>query len=222
MKCPNCHKSFHPDFTTVNVGYCGEHEHFKYFWRVYYHQCPACQKPIIFLAYERDVGVGLVDRIDKQWLVFPKGGSKLPAPTEVPMDIAADYNEAALVISDSPTASAALSRRCLQHLLVERGVTKNDNLSRAIDDALASGLPTHVAENLDAIRNVGNFAAHPQKSLHSGEVLPVEPHEAEWNLEVLEMLFDFYYVQPALSKARREALNKKLEEVGKPPMKQGK
>jgi hypothetical protein len=42
----------------------------------------------------------------------------------------------------------------------------------------------------------------------SGEVVPVEPHEAEWNLEVLESLFDFYFVQPASAKARREALNK--------------
>jgi hypothetical protein len=33
------------------------------------------------------------------------------------------------------------------------------------------------------------------------------------------MLFDFYYVQPARSATRREALNKKLEEAGKKPMK---
>jgi len=33
------------------------------------------------------------------------------------------------------------------------------------------------------------------------------------------MLFDFYYVQPAKSAARREALNKKLDEIGKKPMK---
>lgn len=221
MKCPSCHKNFHPDFQKVDVGYCGRNEHYHYYWRVYHHQCPACDQPIVFLAYESDYGSGVSGNNAKQWLVFPKGGARPPAPPEVPTVIANDYNEATLVISDSPAASAALSRRCLQHLLSERGVTKSDNLSKAIDDALASGLPTHVAENLDAIRNVGNFAAHPQKSLHSGEVLPVEPHEAEWNLEVLEMLFDFFYVQPALSLARREALNKKLEEVGKPPMKKG-
>jgi hypothetical protein len=33
------------------------------------------------------------------------------------------------------------------------------------------------------------------------------------------MLFDFYYVQPAKSKARRDALNEKLDEAGKKPMK---
>lgn len=153
-------------------------------------------------------------------MVFPRGAKRPPAPPEVPEPVALDYNEACLVFDDSPQASTALSRRCLQHVLSERGVSKSDNLSSAIDDTLASHPPTHIAENLDAVRNIGNFAAHPQKSKNSGEILPVEPHEAEWNLDVLEMLFDFYYVQPARSAVRREALNKKLEETGKKPMKE--
>ena len=81
-------------------------------------------------------------------------------------------------------------------------------------------MPTHIAEDLDAIRNIGNFAAHPQKSVNTGVIMPVEPNEAEWNLDVLEMLFDFYYVQPAKSAARRNALNEKLREAGKKPMKE--
>ena len=32
-------------------------------------------------------------------------------------------------------------------------------------------------------------------------------------------LFDFYFVQPAAAERKRTALNKKLEEAGKPPMK---
>jgi hypothetical protein len=43
--------------------------------------------------------------------------------------------------------------------------------------------------------------------------------EAEWLLDVLEGLFDFYFVQPALLKAKRDALNKKLKDAGKPAMK---
>jgi hypothetical protein len=49
--------------------------------------------------------------------------------------------------------------------------------------------------------------------------LPVELGEAEWNLDVLESLFDFYFVQPARAKAKRDALNKKLADAGKPPLK---
>ncbi|NJL28140.1 MAG: DUF4145 domain-containing protein [Thermoanaerobaculia bacterium] len=153
-------------------------------------------------------------------MIYPRTGGQAPAPPEVPSEIAKDFNEACVVLNDSAQASGALSRRCLQHVLAERGVSTSDNLNRAIEDALASHLPSHIAHDLDAIRNIGNFAAHPQKSVSTGAILPVEPHEAEWNLHVLEMLFDFYYVQPAKSAARRVALNKKLKEAGKPLMKE--
>jgi len=49
--------------------------------------------------------------------------------------------------------------------------------------------------------------------------LPVESGEAEWNLDVIEALFDFYFVQPAIIKKKKDALNKKLTEGGKKPMK---
>jgi len=57
------------------------------------------------------------------------------------------------------------------------------------------------------------------KSQKSGEIVPVEPGEAEWNLDSLESLFDFYFVQPEILREKREALDKKLKEAGKPPMK---
>jgi len=43
--------------------------------------------------------------------------------------------------------------------------------------------------------------------------------EAEWNLDVLERLFDFYFVQAAVLEKKREELNKKLNDAGKPLMK---
>ncbi len=47
----------------------------------------------------------------------------------------------------------------------------------------------------------------------------MEPGESEWCLDVLEALFDFYFVQPAKLAEKKTALNKKLGEAGKPPMK---
>jgi hypothetical protein len=35
---------------------------------------------------------------------------------------------------------------------------------------------------------------------------------------VLESLFDFYFVGPARTQARKDALNKKLSDVGKPSL----
>jgi len=76
-----------------------------------------------------------------------------------------------------------------------------------------------LADAIDAIRNIGNFAAHPIKSKQTGQIIPVEPGEAEWNLDVLESLFDFYFVAPEKLKEKRDELNKKLQEAKKPPMK---
>ena len=158
--------------------------------------------------------------VNRTMMVWPKGASRTPVPVEVPSEIVEDYKELRLVLSDSPKASGALSRRCLQNLLRRAAGIKAGDLSSEIQQVLDSGrLPTPIAENIDAVRNIGNFAAHPNKSKSTGEVLPVEPGEAEWNLDVLESLFDFYFVQPARAKAKRDALNKKLVDAGKPPLK---
>ena len=79
-------------------------------------------------------------------------------------------------------------------------------------------MPTYIAEQLDAVRVRGNFAAHPMKSTNPTEILEVEPGEAEWCLNVLESLFDFCFVQPARVAAQKAALNEKLSQAGKPPL----
>ena len=56
------------------------------------------------------------------------------------------------------------------------------------------------------------------KSTNTGEIVGVEDGEAEWLLDVLEELFDFYYVAPARATSRRDALNKKLVDLGKKPV----
>lgn len=131
-----------------------------------------------------------------------------------------DYNEACLILTLSPKASAALSRRCLQNILREKAGVKKGDLANEIQQVIDSNkLPSHLSESIDAIRNIGNFAAHPLKSTATGEIVEVEPGEAEWLLDVLEALFDFYFVQPAILQAKRDALNKKLAGIGKPAMK---
>jgi hypothetical protein len=102
--------------------------------------------------------------------------------------------------------------------LTTRGGARKRDLADQIEEVL-SKLPPEIAENVDAIRHVGNFAAHPMKSTSSGEIVDVEENEAEWLLEVLEELFGHYYVAPARAALRREALNKKLADLGKPELK---
>jgi len=185
---------------------------------------PKCQKVIITLGTSAKVSQNVhtqeiyLHEPEKR-IVRPAATSR-PVPKEVTGSHRADFEEATLIISLSPKASAALSRRSLQNILREKaGVAKSD-LSKEIDEILASGkLPTQLAESIDAVRNVGNFAAHPIKSMHTGEIVEVEVGEAEWLLDVLEGLFDFYFVQPEILKRKREELNEKLKAAGKPPLK---
>jgi len=172
--------------------------------------CPNCRHVVI----RSSVTIG--DKKEER-LVWPPTALRL-VPPEVPEHIKKDYVEAADVLPISPKASAALSRRCLQTVLTEAGTATSKDLSKQIDEVLPS-LPTHLAESVDAIRAVGNFAAHSIKSKSSGEIVEVEPGEAECNLDVLDGLFDFYYVQPERTKQRKAALNLKLKEAGKPLLK---
>lgn len=182
--------------------------------------CPNCGKGIISLDLIQGIsGLGESRRAKVQELVaYPSTSEQRTAPPEVPKIIAKDYSEAALVLPFSPKSSAALSRRCLQSVLRDAGGTKSRDLSAQITEALPH-LPAYIAQNLDAVRHIGNFAAHEQKSINTGAILDVEPGEAEWTLEILESLFDFYYVRPVIERRKREEMEKKLREAGKPPLK---
>lgn len=227
MKCPHCLVEFHAERTITPIAY-GEDGA----WFIESILCPnpECNKFILSLLdadfYETESGFEIYrssngnEAIRQRYLIRPKGINRASVPKEVPESIANDYAEACLVLHDSPKASAALSRRSLQNLLRESAGVRKGNLANEIQEVLDSGkLPSHIADSIDAIRNIGNFSAHPLKSQSTGEIIKVEQGEAEWNLEVLEMLFDFYYVQPEKTRKRREALNSKLGEAGKPKMK---
>lgn len=152
-------------------------------------------------------------------MAYPQKRTR-PVPPEVPDPYRQDYIEASRVLDDSAKASAALSRRNLQSILREKAGTKSKDLFDQIEEVIKSGtVPSHIADDLHAVRNIGNFAAHPIKSTSTGEIVDVEDGEAEWNLDVLDLLFDFYFVQPAVSAKRKAELNKKLKDAGKPEIK---
>ncbi len=183
--------------------------------RITYSECPNCRHIVITLEELTPgfQGSGLI----YEHTIWPLGSGRPPAPAEVPPSIAEDYNDAALVFHFSPKASAALSRRCLQSVLLDKGGVKSKDLSSQIAEVLPT-LPPHIAENLDMVRQVGDFAARPAKAKEPGMVSSAEPGEAEWNLDVLEALFDFYYVRPSLEAGKRARLENKLKQAGKPPV----
>lgn len=153
-----------------------------------------------------------------RFMAYPQNYTR-PVPAEVPDPYRQDYVEACKVLDDSAKASAALSRRNLQAVLRDKAGTKSKDLFDQIEEVINSGkVPSHIAEDLHAVRNIGNFAAHTIKSTTTGAIVDVEAGEAEWNLDVLDLLFDFYFVQPAVSAKRKAELNKKLRDAGKPEL----
>nr|WP_321351960.1 DUF4145 domain-containing protein [uncultured Methanoregula sp.] len=212
MLCPFCSVGFNLKQSSTRIPLTKDSSGY---WGLEQRICPECGKMNLVLFYnEHQLGP------TTEKIIHPRENSRAPCPKEVPLEYAEDFNEASLILNDSPKASAALSRRCLQNILRHCANVSPKNLSKEIQEILDTGnLPSHLSQSLDAIRIIGNFAAHPMKSESSGEILSVEPGEAEWCLDVIEGLFDYYFVQPSLIAKKKETLNIKLAEAGKTPIK---
>jgi len=176
--------------------------------------CPSCGR--ISLEVEPDSGssVGTV--------IWPVGRTR-PIAEEISaadINLASDMQEAAAVLPISPKASAALARRALQHILLRKAGVTRGSLNSQIDEILDGGdLPTALAENVDAIRVMGNFAAHPIDSKDTGAILSVEPGEAEFTLEILWEIAEHYYVRPERLRRGRNRINRILQDADRPPLK---
>ena len=177
MKCPHCIREIHAvsEIIPLQSDSIG-----NYFIEKKKCTNPKCDRWIIYLVNALQPTAQGVDYTEfsdliSRTLVHPKGSNRTPAPDVVPEVFKQDYFEACLVLDDSPKASAALSRRCLQNLLRDKAKVKHGSLSSEIDEVLKSNsLPSFLSDNIDAIRNIGNFAAHPLNSDSSGEIVEVE------------------------------------------------
>jgi hypothetical protein len=146
-------------------------------------ECPACHKPIVSMLKGTPVffpGTDAVAAVQdtERWFVYPRSAVR-PVSPEVPTPLSEDYREAAAVLDLSPKASAALSRRCLQNTIrTVAGITRG-SLQAEIADLIAAGLvSSSLGGELDAVRNIGNFAAHPLKDTQTGDIIDVGPGEA--------------------------------------------
>lgn len=187
--------------------------------------CPECLgKLVVHYLQRKKTADGAPVPIEQQreeyvGLVFPRKHARKAVPPEVLKEFVQDYDEAWLVLDESAKASAALSRRLLQRIFHEHYKIKERDLLSEIQSFLSFHKPpSYLSEPLDAVRIIGNFAAHPIKNTHTGAIVDVEPGEAEWLIELVGTLFDFGFVQPERQKQRTVALNAKLAAAGKPTM----
>jgi hypothetical protein len=222
MKCPHCTTNFHDDWQEFTFVRSRGDSFYVYFgnslvkWSYRTAICSECKHVIIEIAPHKD------EKLIQDWrMVYPLGASRGPVSPEVPIEIKNDYVEACEVLPLSAKASAALSRRCLQNILRREGYkVGSGDLAKEIDILLNDkAIPVKLRETIDAIRNFGNFSAHPVNDRTALQLIEVEPHEAEWCLEILEECFEHFYVGPAITRVKKAALNEKLASAGKPQSK---
>jgi hypothetical protein len=211
MLCPHCRTNFFADIQGSSFVRDG---HFRE-WNYETVRCPECNQMSIWIWKDNF-------QQDKR-MVEPIAASRGPVPSQVPAHISRDYVEACNVLPISSKASAALSRRCLQNILNTHGYMGRD-LAKQIDALLnevdaSKSIGSALRDTVDAIRNFGNFSAHPIDDQTTLQIIDVDPEEAEWCLQILEEMFDHFYVRPAQAAARKAALNAKLTAAGKPPAK---
>ena len=143
-------------------------------------------------------------RIGKEiesWSLLPMSQSK-PQPDYIPAVLREDYLEACAVLPHSAKASATLSRRCLQGIVrdfwdIPAG--KRGNLGAELS-YIKGQVPADTWEGIQAIRSVGDIGAHMEKDVNY--VVDVEPEEASLLIELIEMLFEDWYVQSYKRKER--------------------
>ena len=227
MKCPHCvrevnvewntdlikpkgYKEFQPDDYEYHIAI-----EVAWIWKAA--ACPACNGVIVDLE--------VIDVTDPEppleaHSAYPKFPRRKFVGDDVPKTIRDDYVEACNVLSVSPKASAALSRRVLQAILYKQGYAAKD-LAKQVNEVLNESspdkvLPSSIKIKIDAVRNLGNFAAHPIEDKSNSQVIEVESEEAEWCLEIIEALFDHYWDAPSTNDLKLLGnLNKKLTRAGK-------
>ena len=219
-KCPHCSCFYHyeddedPDSTTVAslehaLVAIGQDGDFNLHLRK--DVCPNCGRVQLGLTGRMPDGGGWIDPLYPNRSIYP-----IPrVPAEVPHEFAEDYVEAWNILGDSPRASAALSRLCLERILAEKsGVpgVPGKNLKQDIEKVVQSNsLPTSISRLLDAPRLLGNLAVHDNRSPETGTVVPVEPEDAEFCLEIIGLLFDHYFVTTDRNDERLKRLMDRLD-----------
>jgi Domain of unknown function (DUF4145) len=123
-----------------------------------------------------------------------------PQPDFIPLPIVNDYIEASRIRDLSPKASATLARRCIQGMIRDFcGISmptlfkEIEELSMRLENNLApAGVTAETVEAIDHLRNIGNIGAHMEKDINV--IVDVDSGEAQALIDLIEMLFDEWYV----------------------------
>ena len=183
-------------------------------------ECGQLTLDVFLMPHTRShLGTSIVGDPIKNWKLLPRSRASA-IPTYVPEAIRNDYEEACLIINDSPKAAASLSRRCLQGMVRDfwkLKKTKMGNLASEIAQ-IEEQVSPDTWDSIEAIRSVGNIGAHMEKDVNL--IIDVEPNEAELLIELIEMLIEDWYIdrhkrQERTKKAKALVADKKAAKQSK-------
>jgi hypothetical protein len=117
----------------------------------------------------------------------------------IPQSIKTDFEEALLCYSaNAYRGAAALARRTVQLICLDKGADSRKKLNEQIDQLLENGIITKdIQEWAHEVRFLGNDAAHPNKNT-------VNQDDAKDILDLLESLCEVLYVAPAKAAKRKQ------------------
>lgn len=217
--CPHCKKdiiitserysrSFHRLAIDNNDGkHCIETEYFV---------CtnPDCKKyTLVANLYEETIYNSTYNHFEpkgfpkKSYNLVPSSKSK-SFPNYIPSVLTNDYYEACEIKDLSPKASATLSRRCLQGIIRDFWSISKNTLYEEIQ-AIKGEVDEVTWSAIDSVRKIGNIGAHMEKDINL--IIEVDPDEANLLIELIETLFEDWYI----SRYEREQRMSKITALSK-------
>lgn len=160
---------------------------------------PACKEYVVLAALysaQRDnYGETSITQESRRkpiqtWHLKPQAASK-PMPDYVPEPIREDYEEACLIRSLSPKASATLSRRCLQGIIRDYWKISKGRLIDEIN-AIEEKTDPLTWKAIDSVRKIGNIGAHMEKDINL--IVEVDENEAGMLINLIEILVKDWYI----------------------------
>jgi endogenous inhibitor of DNA gyrase (YacG/DUF329 family) len=176
---------------------------------------PECQKLSLsaWIADQKLVaGIGIrPGKPIHTWHLLPDAASKVQ-PDFIPQPLRDDYYEACRIRTLSPKSSATLARRCLQGMIRDfcgivkgRLIDEIQELEKTVNEGRApKGVTPESVDAIDHVRKIGNIGAHMERDV--SQIIDIDPDEAQVLIELLETLFDEWYVD-------RQARNERLAKI---------
>lgn len=228
MKCRYCGTDIAVDWSVESKGYTGNSNHEPEEesaggYKMKSSNCPKCDGLIIkieFGLYASPGSENHVHNTHESEILYP-----IHATPEVDDRIdepySSEFANAINIKSISPKASAMLSRRVMEAVLEKEYDIDDGFLSSKISEFISyNDIPYRLRKSVDIVREVGNVGAHTQEDAETGELVDVDPGEADVVLDVLRQLLEYTFVRDERREEQIRSINDKLDRIGRDPLMQ--